>query len=126
MAANSAEGSFRPNAAYAALIVSNADMVLPPDDGLRLRLTRVILAQPFTVLEDTASMAAPDLKSGSSCQRFERNAYAQSRRNSTGGKQSPRRTVAGARSGIRAAFFDTHFSRLGVRDDLRNGLMTAA
>jgi hypothetical protein len=24
------------------------------------------------------------------------------------------------------AFFDTHFSRLGVRDDLRNGLMTAA
>jgi hypothetical protein len=35
MAANSTDGSFRPNAAYAALIVSNADMVWPPDDALR-------------------------------------------------------------------------------------------
>src|SRR5262245_39996107 len=31
MAANSTEGSFRPNAAYTALIVSTADIVLPPE-----------------------------------------------------------------------------------------------
>jgi hypothetical protein len=34
IAANSTEGSFLPNAAYAALIVSSADMVRTPDDAL--------------------------------------------------------------------------------------------
>jgi hypothetical protein len=30
MAPNSTDGSFRPNAAYAAMIVSNADMMMLP------------------------------------------------------------------------------------------------
>jgi hypothetical protein len=44
MAANSTEGSFRPNAAYAALIVSTADMMLPPDDCAALIAESVMLA----------------------------------------------------------------------------------
>src|SRR5215218_9248371 len=66
IAPNSTEGSFRPNAAYAALIVSNADMMLPPGDALRSLMSRVMLAQAFPVLASIGASADPRE------QRFER------------------------------------------------------